>query len=32
MHSELQQRNADWDRKERVIAAAVVPSTWKEGG
>jgi hypothetical protein len=32
MHSKLQQTNADWDRKKRVIAVTVVPTIWEEGG
>ena len=31
IHSELQQRNTDLDMKERVIAATVVLTIWKEG-
>jgi hypothetical protein len=32
MHSKLQQTNADWDRKKRVIAVTIVPAIWEESG
>jgi hypothetical protein len=31
MHSELQQKNTDWDRKERVMAVTVVPTILERG-